>query len=250
MNCSSVNINEMRRNLILAYLPEKELRTICPHLEEMALPFGQVIVDPEQPLTHAFFMISGVASLIVNLADGSSVEVASVGREALVGAGGLLRLPRELHTTLIQAQGTAYRVPLGRLQKLFSDCKFLREAILRNLYVQTSQMAQTAACNRVHEVEQRLARWLLLLQDLVGGDKLVLTHEFLAIMLGTRRTTVTLAAGLLQKDGIIDYKRGKVHIRDRKKLESAACECYSNLRSFLDSIPFGNPASGNGTGKN
>jgi len=86
-------------------------------------------------------------------------------------------------------------------------------------------------------VEQRLARWLLLLQDLVGGDKLVLTHEFLAIMLGTRRTTVTLAAGLLQKDGIIDYKRGKVHIRDRKKLESVVCECYGDLREFVASIP-------------
>ena len=110
------------------------------------------------------------------------------------------------------------------------------EAILRNLYVQASQMAQTAACNRVHEVEQRLARWLLILQDLVGGDKLVLTHEFLAIMLGTRRTTVTLAAGLLQKDGIIEYKRGKVHILDRKRLEAACCECYGDLREFLDSI--------------
>src|SRR5207248_1001486 len=111
----------------------------------------------------------------------------------------------EIHTTLIQAHGFAYRIPMARLQELFNGCKFLREAILRNLYVQTSQMAQTAACNRVHEVEERLARWLLLLQDLVGGDKLVLTHEFLAIMLGTRRTTVTLAAGLLQKDGIIEY---------------------------------------------
>src|SRR6266705_2608662 len=248
MNCSSVNLADMRRNLILAYLPEKELRTICPHLEEVPLPFGQVIVDPEQPLSHAFFMISGVASLIVNLADGASVEVASVGREALVGAGGLLRVPRELHTTLIQAQGLAYRISLPSLQKLFTDCKFLREAIMRNLYVQTSQMAQTAACNRVHEVEERMARWLLLLQDLVGGDKLVLTHEFLAIMLGTRRTTVTLAAGLLQKDGIIEYKRGKVHILDRKKLESVACECYGNLREFLDSIPFGHP--GNGSSKN
>ena len=236
MNCTGVNITEMRRNLILAHLPEKELRTICPHLEEVALPFGRVIVDPEQTLDHAYFIVSGVASLIVNLADGGSVEVASVGREALVGAGGLLHLPRELHTTLIQAEGIAYKISTPRLQKLFNDCRFLREAILRNLYVQASQMAQTAACNRVHEVEQRLARWLLILQDLVGGDKLVLTHEFLAIMLGTRRTTVTLAAGLLQKDGIIEYKRGKVHILDRKRLEAACCECYGDLREFLDSI--------------
>ena len=235
---SVANFAAMRRNLILAYLPEKELRSICPHLEEVALDFGKVIANPEQALTHAFFVISGVASLIVNLADGASVEVASVGREALVGAGGLLRIPREIHTTLIQAQGTAYKIEIPRLQKLFSDCRMLREAILRNLYVQTSQMAQTAACNRIHEVEQRMARWLLTLQDLVGGDKLVLTHEFLAIMLGTRRTTVTLAAGLLQKDGIIEYRRGKVHILDRKKLENAACECYHDLREFLDTIPF------------
>src|SRR5437868_4954724 len=234
---SVANFAAMRRNLILAYLPEKELRSICPHLEEVALDFGKVIANPEQALTHAFFVISGVASLIVNLADGASVEVASVGRESLVGAGGLLRLPRELHTTLIQAQGAAYRIDIPRLQKLFTDCRFLREAILRNLYVQASQMAQTAACNRVHEVEQRMARWLLTLQDLVRGDKLVLTHEFLAIMLGTRRTTVTLAAGLLQKDGIIEYKRGKVHILDRAKLEAACCECYADLREFVASIP-------------
>jgi CRP-like cAMP-binding protein len=242
---STTNFAAMRRNLILAYLPEKELRTICPHLEEVTLEFGSVIADPEQALTHAFFIISGVASLIVNLADGASVEVASVGREALVGAGGLLRISRELHTTLIQAQGLAYKIDVPRLQKLFNDCRYLREAILRNLYVQTSQIAQTAACNRIHEVEQRMARWLLTLQDLVGGDKLVLTHEFLAIMLGTRRTTVTLAAGLLQKDGIIEYKRGKVHILDRKKLEAACCECYADLREFLQSIPIDAAANRN-----
>jgi CRP-like cAMP-binding protein len=231
----------MRQNLILAYLPESELKKICPYLEKMDLPFGQVIVDPECATSHAFFMTSGVASLIVNLENGDSVEVASVGREALVGAGGLLRLPREIHTTIIQATAEAYRIPVGRLQALFNDCKHLREAVLRNLYVQTSQMAQTAACNRVHEVEQRMARWLLIQQDLVGGDQLELTHEFLAIMLGTRRTTVTLAAGLLQKDGIIIYKRGKVHILDRKRLESTACECYANLRGFLETIPFAHP---------
>jgi CRP-like cAMP-binding protein len=230
-------LTAMRRNLILASLPERELRTVGTHLEEVELPFGKVMSDPDQELTHAYFIISGVASLIVNLSDGASVEVASVGREALVGAGGLLRLPREPHTTLIQAEGSAYKIAIPRLQKLFNDCRALREAILRNLYIQTSQMAQTAACNRVHEVEERMARWLLMLQDLVGSDRLHLTHEFLAIMLGTRRTTVTLAAGLLQKDGIINYKRGKVHILDRNKLEAVACECYADLREFVASIP-------------
>jgi CRP-like cAMP-binding protein len=235
------NFAAMRRNLILASLPEKELRSICPHLEEVELPFGKVLSDPEQALSHAYFITSGVASLIVNLADGNSVEVASVGRESLVGAGGLLRLPREPHTTLIQAEGFAYRIAIPRLQKLFNDCRSLREAILRNLYVQTSQMAQTAACNRVHEVEERLARWLLILQDLIGGDKLHLTHEFLAIMLGTRRTTVTLAAGVLQQRGIIEYRRGKVHILNRPGLEGACCECYFTLRDFVKTIPFSHP---------
>src|SRR3954464_1270109 len=246
---STANFAAMRRNLILAYLPDRELKSVCPYLEEVELEFGSIIVNPEQALTHAFFITSGVASLIVNLADGASVEVASVGRESLVGAGGLLRLPRELHTTLIQAQGAAYRIDIPRLQKLFTDCRFLREAILRNLYVQASQMAQTAACNRVHEVEQRLARWLLTLQDLVGGDKLVMTHEFLAIMLGTRRTTVTIAAGVLQDEGVIEYKRGKVHILDRKGLEHASCECYASLRNFVRTIPFALPHN-NGNNKN
>jgi CRP-like cAMP-binding protein len=236
------NLSAMRRNLILAALPEKELKTIFPHLEEVALPFGKVMSDPDQPLSHAYFIVSGVASLIVNLADGNSVEVASVGCESLIGAGGLLRLPREPHTTLIQAEGSAYKIAIPRLQRLFSDCRALREAILRNLYVQNSQIAQTAACNRIHEVEQRLARWLLMLQDLVGGDKLHITHEFLAIMLGTRRTTVTLAAGLLQKAGVITYKRGKVHILNRKGLEEASCECYASLQEFVQTIPFSAPS--------
>jgi CRP-like cAMP-binding protein len=228
----------MRRNQILASLPDAELKTIWPHLHEVDLTFGEVILDAEQDLTSAYFVLSGVASLIINMADGSSVEVASVGNESLIGAGGLLRIPRELHTTLIQAQGTAYRISIIRLQKLFQDCRQLREAILRNLYVQTSQMAQTAACNRVHKVENRLARWLLTLQDLIGGDQLIITHEFLAIMLGTRRTTVTLAAGMLQDRGVIEYRRGKVHVLDRKGLENAACECYASLRKFVHTIPF------------
>jgi CRP-like cAMP-binding protein len=240
------NLAAMRRNLILASLPEKELRTISPHLDEVELPFGKVMSNPDQPLTHAYFIISGVASLIVNLEDGNSVEVASVGCESLIGAGGLLRLPREPHTTLIQAQGSAYKIAIPILQKLFNDCRGLRDGILRNLYVQSSQMAQTAACNRVHEVEERLARWLLILQDLVGGDQLHLTHEFLAIMLGTRRTTVTLAAGLLQKDGIINYKRGKVHILDRAGLERSSCECYAALQEFVRTIPFSRPQPAKG----
>lgn len=226
----------LRQNGILASLPTKELKAVHPHLEEVELGFGEVIAGPEKPISSAFFITKGVASLIVNLADGSSIEVASVGRESLVGAGGLLRLPREPHTTLIQAQGSAYKIAIAPLQKLFHSCPQLREAILRNLYVQSSQMAQTAACNRVHEVEQRMARWLLILQDLIGGDKLIITHEFLAIMLGTRRTTVTLAAGLLQNQHIIEYKRGKVHILDRQALERASCECYYSLRDFIGSM--------------
>ena len=226
-----------RKNGILASLPDKEWKSVQPHLEEVELNFGEVLCNPEQPIHNAYFMVSGVASLIVNLADGSSVEVASLGSESLVGAGGLVRLPREAHTTLVQAQGRAYKIRIEQLQRLFHLCPQLRESILRNLYLQTSTMAQTAACNRVHEVEQRLARWLLILQDLIGGDHLVLTHEFLAIMLGTRRTTVTLAAGILQSKRIIEYKRGKVHILDRKRLEKVCCECYSDLREFLASIP-------------
>ena len=230
------DLASLRANGVLAALPAKELKAVRPHLEPVDLNFGEVIAGPEKRITSAFFITKGVASLIVNLADGSSIEVASVGPESLVGAGGLLRLPREPHTTLIQAQGSAYKIEIAALQKLFHSCPQLREAILRNLYIQSSQMAQTAACNRVHEVEQRMARWLLILQDLIGGDQLIITHEFLAIMLGTRRTTVTLAAGLLQDQRIIEYKRGKVHILDRKALERASCECYHALRDFIGSM--------------
>ena len=235
-------LDSLRQNGILASLPVKELQALSPHLAEVDLNFGQLMADPSKPITDAYFITKGVASLIVTLRDGTSVEVASVGSESLVGAGGLLRIPKEQHTTLVQAQGKAFKVAIPKLQKLFQECPQLRESILRNLYIQTSQMAQTAACNRVHEVEQRLARWLLTLQDLIGGDKLILTHEFLAIMLGTRRTTVTLAAGMLQNKRIIEYKRGKVHILDRKRLEEPCCECYRDLKEFVASmIPANDP---------
>jgi len=234
-------LDAFRRNGILASLPLKELQQVRPHLEEVELGFGQVLADRDKPISNAYFVTKGVISLIVNLADGSSVEVASVGSESLVGAGGLLRLPKEPHTTLVQAIGTAYKIEIPKLQKLFHACPQLREAILRNLYIQTSQMAQTAACNRVHEVEQRLARWLLMAQDRIASDELLLTHEFLALMLGVRRAGVTVALQHFETRGLITTARGSIVIKDRDGLEEGANGLYGAPEAEFERLF---PASG------
>ena len=217
------------RNILLRSLTDEQYESIADALEFVDLPLGLSLHEPGETIRYAYFLNGGLCSLIVVTSDGSTVEVGVVGREGMVGtvlAVGMSRSPhRAMATNGLRARGETLReLAISQPEVLLS--------IIRYAQVQGLLIAQTAACNRLHEIEQRLSRWLLISQDRLGCESLSMTHEFLAQMLGTGRPSVSLAAGILQRAGLIDYRRGKMKISDRKGLEAAACECYGNMRQF------------------
>jgi CRP-like cAMP-binding protein len=216
------------RNRILASLPEPEMDHIVPHLTFVSLPQHKNLLDEE--LSCGYFLESGVASIVVTLCNGDSVEVGVAGTEALIGLSLLLGAQAPLGHTFMQIAGSGFRIKAAHLREVFEHCPELRQHLLRYMQAFLTQIAQTAACNRMHTIDERLARWLLACRDRVDSDQLRLTHEFLAQMLGAPRTTVTQAAGILQRSGLIACERGAVTIADRLRLEKAACECYCTVR--------------------
>jgi len=213
-------------NAMLLSIPDEEFKLLRPHLEFVELAFHQSLYEPRKRIEFAFFLNQGMASLVIATSDGRSVEVGIVGKEGYLGAPLAVGLHRSPYRAVVQVPGAALRVKAEVLERTLTSIPE-RELIL-NRYAQTQgiQVAQLVAFNQLHEVEQRLARWLLMTQDRVGSDVLPITHDFLAQMLGTGRPTVSVAAGVLQRGGMIEYMRGTIKILDRKKLEDAACECY------------------------
>jgi CRP-like cAMP-binding protein len=214
-------------NLLLSILPQDELAVLEPELEHVALPFEQVLQEWEQPLSHLWFPCTGVGSILSLMADGASVEVATVGREGMVGVSVVLGASRLAHTVFVQVPGEGFRIPVERYAQLQRRLPVFERVLLRYAAALVTQIAQGSACNRLHDIEARCARWLLMTHDRVEGDSFRLTHEFLGQMLGVTRPTVTIAAGTLQRAGLISYVRGQVSILDRPRLEQAACECYA-----------------------
>ena len=219
---------QIYKNRVLSALPKEEIKRIKPHLSFVTLKQSHMLLDGSAK--YGYFLETGVASVVVTTADGHTVEVGVIGREGVAGIPILLGAGGSPGSTFMQIAGTGYRIPAADLLEQFESSKVLRRQL--HLYMQgfMVQSAQTAACNRLHDIEARLARWLLSCLNRVDGNQLRLTHEFLGQMLGAPRTTVTLAAGLLQRAGLIDHTRGVVTIRDPKKLESTACECYGIVR--------------------
>jgi CRP-like cAMP-binding protein len=183
---------------------------------------------------HAYFLSSGFASVVVAFADGESAEVGLIGNEGVVGAYQLLGRSAVATTCFMQVAGAGWSIPFADLRREFAESEEVRTAVLEFVQGQTTTLAQVAACNKLHEAEARLARWLLMAQDRVGVDTLPLTQELLAQMLGTRRTTVALVAGTMERAGLIEWGRGKVHIVNREKLEAAACDCYLVVKRAMD----------------
>ena len=214
------------RNQILASLPKAELRRLEPHLEAVKLPRGTVLQEALEAVRYGYFLEEGLASIVVTLENGHTVEVGVMGREGMAGLPIVLETERMPTQTFMQVGGSGHRVKASIVRESFEKSAQLRKMLMRYLQLHLVQASQTAACNRLHEVEERMARWLLICHDRVNSSEISLTHEFLAQMLGTRRSSVTLAAGVLHRDGLIDYSRGKVTIRDQAGLEKAACECY------------------------
>jgi CRP-like cAMP-binding protein len=216
-------------NSILLGLPAKERDFVLAKSELVGLPLHTILNEMSEPVEFAYFLNSGLASILTVLSDGKSVEVAMTGREGFVGFPLIAGLKTSPTRALLQVDGTAFKISAQDMATVLSDCPNLEKSLLRYSYELSVQTTFVAACNRLHEVEERLARWLLMSQDRVGGSVFPLTQEFISHMLGTRRATVTVAAGILQKAGMITYTRGLVKIEDRQRLEEISCECYGAI---------------------
>jgi CRP-like cAMP-binding protein len=219
-------------NALLLSIPGEEFEMIRPHLQFVTLPARFSLQEANQKFDDAYFLNQGMVSLVFTTQKGESVEVGVVGNEGFTPipvAAGLRRSP---HRAVMQIGGEGFKVDVAELQTVLKSTPALQSMLNRYAAVHGLQVAQTAGCNRLHDIEQRLCRWLLLAQDRVGSGLLRITHDFLAMMLGTDRPSVSLAAGGLQKRKIIEYTRGSIRILNRKKLESSACECYGIIQQF------------------
>jgi CRP-like cAMP-binding protein len=216
------------KNRVLAALPKAEIDRLRPHLSPVTLKVRTPLLDGHAD--HAYFMEEGLASVVLTLADGATVEVGVIGIDGVVGLPILLGAGTVPGETFIQVAGSGFRIDAALLKEEFERAGQLRSHLQKYVQAYLIQSAQNAACNRLHTISERLARWILTCHDRVQSDRMPLTHEFLGQMLGAPRTTVTLAAGILHEAGLIDYSRGHVTIRNRRKLERVACECYRVVR--------------------
>lgn len=219
-------------NSILLGIPDQEFAAIRNHLQFMDLPHYTILHEPRKKLEHAYFLNSGMASLVFNTNNGESVEVGVIGNEGFTPIPVAAGMHRSPHEAIMQVSGEGFQLSVDDLQAVLNISPELQKLLSRYATVHGLQAAQTAGCNRLHDLEQRLSRWLLLIQDRVGSGLLRITHDFLAMMLGTDRPSVSLAAGELRKKRIIEYSHGAVKVLNRKKLENSACECYGLIQQF------------------
>jgi len=218
------------QNRLLAALSAEDWAHVEPHLEAVELPFDQTIHAADGPVDAVFFVEAGMVSLIVALEGGEEVEAGLAGPEGLVGVPLVYGNSHTLTHARVQMEGTALRIDAAAFRAAMERSATLRALLLRYALAFHTQVTLTAACNARHAIDQRLARWLLTAHDRAGADEFAMTHELLSLMLGVRRPGVTVAAGMLQKAGLIHYARGRMTITDRLGLEAASCECYHTVR--------------------
>lgn len=226
-------MSSKRANLLLESLSSESRDAILSRSKEVELNTRASLQAQEEQPRHAYFLTAGVASVVVGHFEGSSSETALIGREGLTGALSLLGSSVPTAECFMQVVGSAYQIPFQALRELFLESAEIRTRILQCIQQQAMTTTQIAACNVTHEAEPRLARWLLMIQDRTDEDTFQLTQDFIAQMLGARRTTVALAAGVLQRSGFIEYNRGRVVILSREALQTAACDCYDVTRRLL-----------------
>jgi len=214
------------RNELLASLPASDINRLAPHLSAVLLKKNRTLHSPGENVETVYFLEEGICSVVVTMEDGATVEVGILGCDSFVGAPAILGTGHSPNRSFIQIPGHGFSVKAGVLLEQSEASRTLRLLLQRSIQGLMVQTSQTAACNRVHQLHERLARWLLMCRERVGGDRLMITQEFLAMMLGTRRTTVTVAATMLHEAGLIAYARGHVTIQDPAGLRKAACECY------------------------
>ena len=226
-----------RENLILAALPDDERRRIHSFLEPVQLEVSQHLIDPDQPIRNIYFPIDLVTSTLQDLKDGSSVEIGLMGIEGVVGIQFWLQQETTNSRTLVQVAGSALRMSSATFKREVMDKPSpLNKLIAAYVHAFLSMTGQTAACNRMHEVNTRMARWLSLVYDRVQQTEFPLRQEFLAMMLGVHRPAVTIAAKTLQNAGLISYRRGHITINDPAALRESACECYAIIEAQFDKM--------------
>src|ERR1700688_1137578 len=223
-------------NKVLLATPDNEYQLMRPDLAYVDLPHHLSLHEPTQSIDFLYFPNRGMVSQVVVTKDGRTVEVGVVGNEGYVGAGLAVGLSRSSVREIVQIAGDGFRMMGNALARILRSAPQLQIILTRHSGLQGMQVAQTAACNRLHDIQQRLARWLLMTQDRVNLAVLPITHDFIATMMGTDRSTVSLAASELQKKGIIEYIRGAVKVVNRRKLQNTACECYDVIRQFEDDL--------------
>src|ERR1700694_4987581 len=223
-------------NKVLLATPDNEYQLMRPDLTYVDLPDRLSLHEPTQNIEFVYFPNRGMVSQVVVTKDGRTVEVGVVGNEGYVGAGLAVGLTRSSVREIVQIAGDGFRMMGNALERILRSAPQLQMILSRHSGLQGMQVAQTAACNRLHDIQQRLARWVLMTQDRVHLGVLPITHDFIATMMGTDRSTVSLSASVLQKQGIIDYVRGAVKIVNRRKLEKTACECYAVIQQFEDDL--------------
>lgn len=224
------------QNLLLATLSEDVRSRLFPHLELIDLPLGKVLYESGGAMRHVYFPTDSIVSLLYVMESGASAEISVVGNDGLIGIALFMGGESTPSRAVVQSAGTAYRLAGQRLKDEFNRHGELLILLLRYTQALITQMAQTAVCNRHHSVDQQLARWLLLSLDRLPTNKLTMTQDLIANMLGVRREGVTEAAGKMQKQGIISYARGHITVLDRAALEKSACECYAVVRAETDRL--------------
>jgi CRP-like cAMP-binding protein len=236
------------KNRVLAALPQADLDRLFVDLQPVSLPLKQLLYQVGAPLDCVYFIEEGVASVLTSMADGGTIEVGMIGSEGIAGVAALLGAESAAQQIVIQARCAALRMPVAKCREVFDGSPTFRAAALRYVAALLDLSAQTAACNRLHSIEQRCARWFLMARDRTDADVMPMTHEFLASMLGVRRAGITETTGELQRSGLIRNHRGEVTILDRDGLEAAACECYgldhARLLRLLGPAPISPPALG------
>ncbi|WP_372958199.1 Crp/Fnr family transcriptional regulator [Marinobacter sp.] len=224
------------QNHLLAALPDTIKKRLFPHLKPVELKLGDVIYESGQPIDFVYFPTNCIISLLYVMLDGASAEISVVGNEGLVGVTVFMGGESTPSRAIVQSRGLAYRLPAQDLRTEFNNHAEVRVLMLRYTQALITQMSQTAVCNRHHTIDQQLCRWLLLSLDRLQDNRLTMTQELIANMLGVRREGVTEAAGKLQKLGIIEYHRGHITIIDRPRLETLCCECYAVVKRETDRL--------------
>lgn len=232
----SAELQRSSGNRLLSALPAEEYHRLIPNLQPITFYLGEVLYDSGGHLDYIYFPTTSVISLLYTMKDGSTAEMGLAGNDGVVGIALFLGGDTTPNRAVAQIAGGAFRLKAEILHEEFARAGAFQQLLLRYTQALITQISQTAVCNRLHSVENRLCRWLLLSHDRVRSDELLMTQEFLSHMLGGRRESVTVAAGRLQDAGLIHYARGHIRILDRKGLEASVCECYSIVKDEIDRI--------------